>query len=112
MKGKHKMADWIVDKKDVVSTVDGDFILYKNRPIVREDNIICYGSTEEKYFIQMIIMSEKEYMGKTVPDQIYIQLITTDESVPASAKVVKEGMKSGLNEAMEIATIWLDRYLS
>ena len=28
------------------------------------------------------------------------------------ARVVKEGMKSGLNEAMEIATIWLDRYLA
>ena len=32
----------IIDKKDVVSTVNGDFILYKNKPLVREDNIICY----------------------------------------------------------------------
>ena len=106
------MADWIVDKNDVKSTVDGDFILYKNRPLVREDNIICYGSTEEKYFIQMIVMSEKEYLGKKVPDQIYIQLLSTDESLPMSSRVVKEGMKSGLNEAMEIASIWLDRYLA
>ena len=106
------MADWIVNKNDVTSTVDGDFMLYKNRPIVREDNIICYGNTTDKYFIQMVIMSEKEYLGKKVPDQIYIQLLSTDESVPASERVVKEGMKSGLNEAMEIATIWLDRYLA
>jgi len=106
------MAEWIVDKKDVKSTVDGEFVLYKNRPIVREDNIICYGSTDEKYFIQMIVMSDKDYMGKKVPDKIYIQLLTTDESVPAAQRVVKEGMKTGLNEAMEIATIWLDRYLA
>ena len=106
------MADWVVNKNDVTSTVDGDFMLYKNRPIVREDNIICYGNTTDKYLIQMVIMSEKEYLGKKVPDQIYIQLLSTDESVPASERVVKEGMKSGLNEAMEIATIWLDRYLA
>lgn len=100
------MADWIVDKKEVKSTVDGDFVLYKNRPIVREDNVIVYGSPDDKYFIQMIIMSEKEFGGKTVPDKIYIQLIGSD------GKAVKDGMKSGLNEAMEIATIWLDRYLA
>lgn len=101
------MAEWIVDKKDVKSTVDGDFFLYKNRPVVREDNVICYGSTDEKYYIQMIVMSEKEYLGKKVPDQIYISLIST-----ADSKAVKEGMKSGLSDAMEIATIWLDRYLA
>lgn len=102
-----EMAEWIVDKKDVKSTVDGDFFLYKNRPVVREDNVICYGSTDEKYYIQMIVMSEKEYLGKKVPDQIYISLIST-----ADSKAVKEGMKSGLSDAMEIATIWLDRYLA
>ena len=101
------MADWVVVKNDVKSTVDGDFVLYKNRPMVREDNIIVYGSTDEKYYIQMIIMSEKEFMGKNVPDQIYIQLMSSEDG-----KAVKEGMKSGLNEAMEFATIWLDRYLS
>ena len=106
------MAEWIIDKNEVKTTVEGDFMLYKNRPIVREDNVIVYGSLDEKYYIQMIIMSEKEYGGKNVPDQIYIQLITTDESVAPSDKVIKEGMKSGLNEAMDIATIWLDRYLA
>ena len=41
------MADWTVDKKEVKSTVDGDFILYKNRPLVREDNVICYGNVSD-----------------------------------------------------------------
>ena len=26
------MAEWTVDKKDVKSTVDGDYMLYRNRP--------------------------------------------------------------------------------
>ena len=106
------MAEWIIDKNDVNATIDGNFMLYKNRPIVREDNIIVYGNLEDKYYSQMIIMSMKEFKGKQVPDQIYIQLISTDESLPVANKVAKEGMKSGLNEALEIATIWLDRYLA
>jgi len=106
------MADWIIDKKDVTSTVDGDFVLFKNRPLVREDNIICYGSMDDKYILQMIIMSEKEYKGKKVPDQVYVQLLSTDPNVPQNNRVEKEVMKSGLNDAFDIGIAWLERYLA
>lgn len=106
------MADWIIDKKDVVSTVDGNYILYKNRPLVREDNVICYGNVSDKYILKMIVMTEKEYKGTKVPDQIYVQLLSTDESVPESARVVKDGMKSGLYNALDIGIAWLERYIA
>ena len=106
------MADWIIDKKDVESTVDGDFVLYRNRPIVREDNIICYGNLTDKYILQMIIMTEKEYNGQNVPDQVYIQLLKTDATLPMSERVVKEGMKTGLSDALEVGVVWLERYLA
>lgn len=106
------MADWIIDKKDVTSTVDGDFMLYKNRPLVREDNIICYGNITDPYILQMIVMSEKEYKGKKVPDKIYVQLLSTDTSLPLSSRVIKESMKDGLNDALDIGITWLERYLA
>ena len=104
------MADWIIDKKDVKSTVDGDFVLYKNRPLVREDNVICYGSMEDKYILQMIIMSEKEYKGTMVPDKVYVQLLATDPTLSKSNRVIKEGMKNGLSDAFDIGIAWLERY--
>ena len=104
------MADWICDKKDVKSTVDGDFILYRNRPLVREDNVICYGNVSDPYIIQMIIMSEKEFKGKKVPDQIYVQLLSTDTSKPMNERVVKDIMRSGLSDALDMSVAWLERY--
>lgn len=106
------MADWVIDKKEVSSTVDGDFVLYKNRPLVREENVICYGNVTDKYILQMVIMTEKEYKGKKVPDQVYVQLLSTDPSLPQSGRVVKEGMKSGLSDAFDIGIAWLERYLA
>ena len=106
------MADWVIDKNDVEFTVNGDFALFKNRPLVREDNIICYGNISDKYIVQMIIMSEKDYKGKQVPDKVYIQLLNTDTSLPQDKRVVKEAMKNGLAEAMDFAVAWLDRYLT
>ncbi len=106
------MADLMADKKKIESTVDGSFVVYKNRPLVREDNIICYGNVSDEYIIQMIIMSEKEFKDKKVPDQIYIQLLKTDRSLPMAERVVKEGMKNGLSEALDIGVAWLERYLA
>ncbi len=99
------MAERIIDKKSIKSTVDGNFIMYKNRPMVREDNVICYGNLADRYVIKMIIMTEKEYKGHNVPDQIYLQLLDAKEDI-----VVKEGMKSGLYNALDIGIAWLDRY--
>jgi len=100
-----------IDMKNVVSTVNGNFILYKNRPLVREDNVICYGNVSDKYILQLIIMTEKEYKGKSVPDKIYVQLLSTDQSLPENSRVVKSSMKSGFSEALEIGVTWLERYL-
>lgn len=101
-----------IDMKDVVSTVNGNFVLYKNRPLVREDNVICYGNVSDNYILQMIIMTEKEYKGRAVPDKIYVQLLSTDQSLPESSRVVKSTMKSGFSEALEIGIAWLERYLA
>lgn len=102
------MAD--VKNFDVLSTVDGKFLMYKGLPLVREDNIICYGSMDEEYILQMIIMSEKEDGGVKVPDKILIQLLKTDNSLPDHERIVKQDMKSGFYDAFEIGLIWFERY--
>lgn len=102
------MAD--VKNFDVLSTVDGKFLMYKGLPLVREDNIICYGSMDEEYILQMIIMSEKKDGGVKVPDKILIQLLKTDNSLPDHERIVKQDMKSGFYDAFEIGLIWFERY--
>lgn len=101
-----------IEMKDVVSTVNGNFMIYKNRPLVREDNVICYGNVSDKYILQMIIMTEKEYKGRPVPDKIYVQLLSTDQSLPENSRVVKSSMKDGFSEAFEVGLAWLERYLA
>ena len=78
------------------STVNGTYMIYKNRPLVREDNIVCYGSMDEEYFLQLIIMSEK----------VVVQIVST-----ADKKVVKQDLKDGFYNALELGIIWLERQL-
>lgn len=101
-----------LENTGVESTVNGDFLLFRGRPLVREDNVLCYGSMNDPYIIQMVIMSTKEYLGKTVPDKVLVQLMTTDLSKEPMQRVIKQSLQAGLGNAMEIALVWLDRYLS
>lgn len=97
---------------ELFSDVDGKFLVYRGRPLVREGNVICYGSMDEKFFLQMIIMTMKKVGDAEVPDKILLQLLNTDRSLPDHERIVKQDMKTGFNEAMDIGTIWLERYLS
>ncbi len=101
-----------INRADIHSTVDGTFLLYKNRPLVREENILCYGSLDEDYVVEMVIMSMKDYHGSEVPDKVFVQLLKTDESLPKDKRVVRQAMEDGLSGALELGTIWLDRYLA
>ena len=92
------------DKKPI----EGKFMIYKGKPLVREKNIICYGDMNDKYYLFLMILTNKIENGNEVPDRILIQILSTEEK----NKIIKQGEKSGLYEALDIGTIWLERALA
>ena len=82
------------------------YTMFRGKPLVREGQQIIYGSMEDKYVLFLGIMSTKKVGDKEVPDQVMIQIQSTDDK-----KVVKFGMKNGLHEAFEYGLIWLDTEL-
>ena len=93
------------------ATVDGAFLIYKNRPLVRDGNILCYGNMSDAFYLQLVIMNTIEVKGHEVPDKIIIQIVSTDKKLSAGERIVKQDMKSGLAEAFELGVIWLERNL-
>jgi len=93
------------------ATVKGNYLMYKDRPLVREGNTIIYGNMDDEYVLQLIIMTEKEYKGQSVPDKIIVQITKTDTALSDGERIVKQDLKSGLNEALELGIIWLERLI-
>lgn len=93
------------------ATVNGKFLMYKERPLVREGNTIIYGNMDDEYVLSLIVMNEKEYKGENIPDKVIVQIIKTDPSLSDGEKIVKQDLKNGLYEALELGTIWLERLL-
>lgn len=93
------------------ATVDGSYLMYKGRPLVRENNVICYGNMDDEYVLCLTIMSEAASDGKNVPDMVLIQIIKTDASLPAHEKIAKQDIRKGLYESFELGLIWLERLI-
>ena len=71
---------------------DMDFkspVMYKGKPLVREKNLICYGNMTDKYYLSMLILTNKTVGDKEVPNNILVQVLTTGEN----PKIIKQGNK-------------------
>jgi hypothetical protein len=88
-----------------------NFLTYKGRPLVRSKDVVYYGNPADKYIVMIKINSSKEVGGVEVADKVTVQMISSDQDVPAKDRIIKKSEKAGLYAALDIGAIWLDRAL-
>ena len=93
--------------QDAKALVEGKFLEYLDKPLVREENTICYGDMNEKCILILEIMSYKKVGDKELPDDVLIQVIDSKDP----NKIIKQGQKEGLSSAFSIGLVWLERAL-
>ena len=85
--------------------VEGEYLMYQGKPLVREENTIIYGDiNNDPYVLALEIMSYTGEGEKKVPDKILIQIL--DAKNPNN--VVKSGDKNGMHDAFSLGLTWLD----
>lgn len=85
---------------------------YKGHPLRRKDNLIYYGSMADKYIIMMQVMDSKKVGDLDVATRVSVQLQLTDPDLKSRDRVVKKTEKDSLYNAMDVASVWLERSLS
>ena len=88
--------------------LEGKYLMYKGKPLVREKNVIVYGDMRDEYYLFLMILTTKNVGEIETPDKILIQILSTD----GRQTIIKQGEKSGLYDALDIGTIWLERALA
>ena len=92
------MAD---DKK----LVEGKYLMYQGKPLVREDNTIIYGDLNNDPCVMVLeVMSSTGEGDAKTPDTVIIQIV--DSKDPNN--ILKQGKKNGMHAAFEMGMIWLD----
>ncbi len=89
---------------------DNETILtYKGRPLVRSGNTLYYGDMADEHVVVMQILSTDTVKELSVATKVQVQMMATDPELPLNERFLKKSEKAGLYEALDIATIWLDR---
>ena len=87
--------------------VKGDILYYKNRPLVREKDTICYGDFSERCVLIFEIMSYVEKEEQKVPGKILIQILESE-----SGKILKQADKEGMYDAFTYGIFWYEKLLT
>ena len=92
---------------DQIKIVEGKYLEYKGRPLVREGDTICYGDMNDKCILILEILSYKKEEGKDLPDNIFIQVVDAKNQT----NILRQGSKQGLFEAFDLGLVWLEHEL-
>lgn len=87
-----------------------EFLTFKGKPLVRSGNTVYYGDMSEKFVIKLEILSSHKDGELEVADKIKVMLLKNNSQ--HTDDVVKSTEKNGMSEAMNFASIWLERALA
>ena len=85
---------------------------YKGKPLVRCGNTIYLGDMSDPYVAMLQILSTEDYKGLSMANRVAVQLISTDVELRPKDRIIKKSEKSTLYDAINIASIWLERALA
>lgn len=89
-----------------------EFLMYRDKPLVRKGNTIYYGSLGDEFVLMLQILSTKNVDGLEMADRVSVQLINTDPNVRPHDRIAHKTEKKGLYAALDIGRIWLERALA
>ena len=109
MKSRQEMLVFkqVMNMAETREQVKGSYLYYKNRPLVREKDTICYGDFSERCVLIFEIMSYVEKNGLKVPGKVFIQIIESE-----SGSILKQADKDGMHEAFTYGMFWYEKFLN
>ena len=85
--------------------VEGKYLMYQGKPLVREENTIIYGDLNNDPCVLVLeIMSYTGEGENKTPDTVLLQIVDAKDP----NKIIKQGQKQGMHAAFEMGLIWLD----
>lgn len=94
------------------TTKKAKILMFRGRPLLRNGPQIYYGNMSDPYIALLTVTSAKEKDDLQIADKVFVQILSTNSELRPRERVAKKTEKPGLYEALQIASIWLDRMLA
>lgn len=87
------------------------FLEYKGKPLVRSGNTVYYGDMNDPYVVCLNIKKTTDLKDIKLAENVSVQLISTDDTLPPKDRIIKNGERKGLFNALDLGAAWLERKL-
>ena len=91
---------------------ENEVLMYKGHPLMRQDNLIYYGSMADSHIIMLQILETKKVGDSDIATKVSVQLQLTDPAARSRDRIVKKSEKAGLYTALDVGCVWLNRALA
>ena len=88
--------------------VEGEYLMYQNKPLVREGDTIIYGDLNTDSCV--LCLDIMNYVGEgenKVPGKVLIQVLSTE-----NGQILKQADKEGMFEAFNYGMFWYEKILT
>lgn len=100
-------------EEEVKAPLDGKYLMYKGKPLVRSGNLITYGDMIDKCYLSiMVLQTEKDENGAEYPNSILLQILDSKTQQIVDQKQKFFTGKDSLYSALDLGIVWLSRYTS
>ena len=89
--------------------MSNSFFTYKGYPLVRNNDVIYYGSMADDYVVMLQILDKKKINDMDIASKIKGYKMSTDLTLPPTKAITKTSEKESLYEALDLANAWLSR---
>ncbi len=97
-----------VKNNNKINSTD-EVLTYKNRRLVRNGDLLCYGNEDDKYIVLMEIINKKNINGnQEVGNKISVAMFEKQEFIKnPNATFLNICERYGLYDALETASMWM-----
>jgi len=86
------------------------YLTYLGKPLVRAKDTIYYGDPTDSCIVELKVLDNKTVGGKEIPNRISVMLVSTD-ILSGRPQIFNKTERKGFYNAMDVASIWLQRKL-
>ena len=83
-------------------------LTYKNKPLVRQGNMLYYGNPDDKYVVSFALSNFTKTGEFEIAEKVVIQLQQNDEYLNPKNRPIKKAERDGLWSAIDIGAFWLE----
>lgn len=83
------------------------YMMYKEKPLIRVNDVVYYGNLEDPYLIQLTVDKKETVKDLEVGSDVSIALVQNDGKLKRP-KILRSARREGLFQALDVGEIWLE----